>query len=116
MGRIVAESDNPHWVYGALEWVENNDHWRDIPPEGFHAIAAGMSSVLERPEQSPDVFPVVLRKCSSFDITWKFPPDDLARVTTQCREILQSATDESVRRAAEWAVRNLDRIATGDFD
>lgn len=116
VGRIVAESDNSHWVYGALEWIENNDHWRDIPQEGFHAIAEGMSSVLTRPDQSPDVFLVVLRKCSSFDITWKFPPDDLARVTAQCRGILQSATDEKVRRAAEWAVRNLERIAAGDFD
>ena len=116
VGRIVAESGNPHWVYGALEWIENNDHWRDIPPEGFRAIAAGMSGVLARPDASPDVFLVVLEKCGSFDITWKFPPEDLARATAQCREILQAATDEKVRRAAGFAVRNLERIAAGDFD
>lgn len=116
VGKIVAESDNPHWVYGALEWIENNDHWRDIPPEGFHAIATGMADVLSRPDESPDVFLVVLKKCSSFDIASNFPPEDLARVTAQCREILQSATDEKVRRAAEWAVRNSERIAAGDFD
>lgn len=111
VGKIVAESDNPHLVYGALEWIENNDHWKEIPPEGFRAVAEGMLSVLERPGQEAAVFLIVLNQCGSEDIVGNFPEECLARAAARCGEILRETADEKVRKEAGWSLRTLERIA-----
>ncbi len=111
VGKIVAESDNPHLVYGALEWIENNDHWKEIPPEGFQAVAEGMLAALERPGQESAVFLIVLNQCGSEDIVGNFPEECLERVTARCGEILRETTDEKVRKEAGWSLQTLERIA-----
>lgn len=111
VGKIIAESDNPYLAYGALEWIENNNHWQSIPPEGFRAIAAGMLAVLENHEKEPGVFRVVLNKCGSEDIIGHFPTDCLARISALCSELLRDAQDDAIRREAQFGLRALEDIA-----
>lgn len=116
VGGIVAESDNPYWVYGMLEWIENNNHWREIPPAGFHAIAEGMLAVLGNPRGNAEVFRVVLKKCGSEDIVGNFTAEDRRKVAEKCGEILKAATDESIRTQATKTLRELGQIMMNGED
>lgn len=116
VGGIVAESGNPFWVYGALEWIENNHHWREVPPAGFHAIAEGMLAVLGNPGGNAEVFRVVLEKCGSEDIVGNFAAEDRRKVSEKCGEILKTATNESIRTQAAKTVRELERISADAGD
>jgi hypothetical protein len=116
IGGIIAESGNPYWVYGALEWIENNHHWRGISPDGFRAIAEGMLAVLGNPRGNAEVFLVVLKKCGSEDIIGNFAAEDRRKVSEKCGEILKTATNESIRTQAAKTVRELERISADAGD
>ena len=109
VGRIVAKSENPYWVYGALEWIENNDHWRNIPSKGFRAIAEGMLIALRRRGTSKTLG-VVLKKCASEDIVGNFSAEDRRYLGEACEIILQVG-DKSEQEQAERVLQFLKRMA-----
>lgn len=109
VGQIVGESENSYWVYGAMEWIENNKHYREISKEGHRAIAKGILKSLDTPGRSKDVQTVVLKKVASHAITSNFGEEDVTAILGKCRSIANGSADADVRNLAEKTVRNVSQ-------
>lgn len=119
VGSIIANSDVARWVYGCLEWIENNDHYRHIPEAGMAAIAEGIIESLKNSERSEAAQLVVLRKICSDDILRAMAPADRERVLKACeRAGAEAATEALVKQRARsvgaiegWMKENPDEPA-----
>ena len=100
VGTIIGESDVAGWVYGCLEWIENNDHYRSIPPEGMSAIADGMTRALANLSRSKRILVTVVQKAASSDIMDSVPSADRERILTACALVAEKVQDAEVRDCA----------------
>lgn len=107
VGLIIGESENSYWVYGAMEWIENNKHYKEISPKGHRAIADGILKSLDTPSRAKDVQYIVLKKTASYDITSNFTEESRAAILAKCRNIANTASDADVRNRAEKTLQHV---------
>lgn len=110
VGHIIQESAIQTWVHGAMAWIENNDHYKQIPEAGMRSIGAGICNCLSDPSKPVDVKLVVLRKLCCYDIFTSLPTESRTQVADKCREIAAGKGEPEVVRQAEKSIKQIGKV------
>lgn len=113
VGKIIETSTTSTWIYGAMEWIENNDHFKHIPEAGMKSIAAGIEVCLDDATKPDAVKTIVLKKASSYDIFSNLPAKARLRITDKCRAIAAEGRDPEVVKQANRAVKDMEELLEG---
>ena len=109
VGSIVEGSDNASLVYSSLEWIENNEHYKNIPEGGMHAIAQGLLQGLA-PSRGFRIRRIVLRKIGSDEIWVGLSQGDKQMLLDKCKSIIVDPKEEELKRTGEKTLKKIDAI------
>jgi len=110
VGQIIETSTTWTWIHGAMEWIENNDHFKPIPEAGMKSIAAGIESCLGNPTKPDTMKIIVLKKVSSYDIFSSLPAEARLRIANKCRAIAAGGRDTKVVKQAKRTVKEIEEL------
>lgn len=108
VGSIIATSDTANWVYGSMEWIENNKHYRHISKAGMHAIAEGILRSLHSPDRPVNVQVVVLKKLTSDDILRSLAKSDRDQIVAKCRALVLQSRDKRTTQRAQRTLKSIE--------
>jgi hypothetical protein len=109
VGQIIENSSTASWVYGAMEWVENNDHYKHIPRSGMLAIGQGMLKSLRNDKRPGDVQEVVLRKVASYDILANIPKETRDLILAGTRAMAAEGDNTALQQRARSSLSSVER-------
>jgi hypothetical protein len=110
VARIIESSANRLWIYAALEWIETNDHYKQIPAEQMTAIYKSMLSCLTNEERPLPIKMLVLKKACSYDIVCGFAPTDRANFREKVAAIAANHPNADLRKRAQKTIAGMAHV------
>jgi hypothetical protein len=110
VGHIIQESATSTWVYAAMAWIENNDHFKQIPEAGMRSVGAGICSCLSDPSRPVAVRLAVLQQVCSYAILSALPAEPRARIADLCGAIAGGKGEPELVRQAERSVTEIGKV------
>jgi len=116
ISRILRSSENPEWLKECVMWIENNNHFLDIPPEAMRKMGVAVSdSIRGKTDQSMAAREAMLDAAREDTFIMCLPEDSFELVRNACRDLLADGSSVTAsKRLYSLASEYLDYASEGE--